>query len=132
MKHSVITFSLSLLLLSCIGKSEESIIEVVNNDEFNDKIEAQNMKEVKQTVNLPEDLYSLKTTFSPENGWGYQILNNGELYINQPHMPSVPGNEGFDSEEKATTTGEYIIYKLDNGFFPPTISPEELDSLGVM
>lgn len=76
--------------------------------------------------------FSLEATFSPEFGWGYQILNNGQLYINQPHIPSVQGNKGFDSKDKAIKTAEYIINKLENNIFPPTVSPQELDSLGVL
>lgn len=78
------------------------------------------------------DDYSAKAIFSPDHGWGYQILNHDELYINQPHIPAIPGNNGFDSEDKALTTAQFVIYKLNNGIVPPTVSPEELDSLGVM
>ena len=83
-------------------------------------------------IEKPIDDYSAKATFSPDHGWGYQILNNGELYINQPHIPSIPGNNGFETEENALKTANFVIYKLNNGIVPPTVSPEDLDSLGVM
>ncbi len=78
------------------------------------------------------DVYTYEAIFSMENGWGYNILNQGELYISQPHIPAVSGNKGFDTEEKANTTAAFIVIKLNKGIFPPTISPEELDSLGVL
>ena len=83
-------------------------------------------------VEVKRDSFSLQTTFSPEFGWGYQILNYGVVFINQPHIPSVQGNKGFKTKMKAIITGEYIIYKLENNMFPPTISPQELDSLDVL
>lgn len=79
-----------------------------------------------------KDKFSIITIFSSEFGWGYQILNNGSMFINQPHIPSVQGNKGFESKEKAIVTGEYIIHKLENDIFPPTITPQELDSLKVL
>jgi hypothetical protein len=47
-------------------------------------------------------------------------------------MPAVEGILGFSDESKAIKTAELMIYKLKNGVFPPTISIEELDSLGVL
>ena len=65
-------------------------------------------------------------------GWGYDILVNGEIHIHQPNIPAVMGNNGFSSEEKARTAGEFVIQKIKNNILPPAVSPEELDSLGVL
>ena len=90
-------------------------------------------KDVKaKVVAVETDNFSAKAIFSPEFGWGYKIMNNGNLYINQPHIPSIQGNQGFDSKDKAIKTADYIIRKLENNIFPPTISPKELDSLKVL
>jgi len=78
------------------------------------------------------DDFTCKTTFSPDIGWGYQILNHDAIYINQPHIPAVEGVKGFTDENDAIATAELIIYKLKNGVFPPTIAVDELDSLGVL
>ena len=84
------------------------------------------------TTEKTQDRFSYKTTFSPDVGWGYQILNNDALYINQPHIPAVEGIRGFSDESKAIKTAELMIYKLEKGIVPPTITVEELDSLGVL
>lgn len=76
--------------------------------------------------------YSSIAVYDDSIGWGYQILNNGSVYINQPHIPAVSGVHGFKSEEDAIKTADFAIYKIENGFFPPTISKEELDSLNVL
>ena len=65
-------------------------------------------------------------------GWGYDILVNGEIHIHQPNIPAVMGNNGFSSEEKARTAGEFVIQKIKNNILPPSVTPEELDSLGVL
>lgn len=65
-------------------------------------------------------------------GWGYDIIMNGEIHIHQPHIPAVMGNNGFASEEKALKTGEFVIQKIKNNILPPKVTPEELDSLGVL
>jgi len=95
------------------------------------------VKEEESVVTITEDetevdVFSIATFLVEGQGWGYKILNNEKLFINQPHIPSLPGNAGFETKEKALKTAEYIVYKLENGLFPPTISPEELDSLGVL
>jgi Domain of unknown function (DUF4907) len=86
----------------------------------------------------PEQITATKETYrviSVENGpgsFGYQILKDGKMLINQATIPAIQGNQGFSSREKAQKTGEFVLQKIEKGFFPPTISPEELDSLGVL
>ncbi len=65
-------------------------------------------------------------------GWGYDILINGIVHIHQPNIPAVMGNNGFSSEEKALLAGEFVIQKIKNNILPPAVTPEELDSLGVL
>jgi hypothetical protein len=66
------------------------------------------------------------------HGWGYDILVDGKIYIHQPNIPAIMGNNGFSSEENAQEAGEFIIQKLKNNIIPPSVTPEELDSLGVL
>ena len=70
--------------------------------------------------------------FNGTRGWGYDILIDGKIYIHQPNVPAIIGNNGFSSEEKAMLTGEFVISKIKNNIFPPAVTPEELDSLGVL
>jgi len=87
-------------------------------------------KEDKQNhINLPK--YTLEVN-EYENGWGYSISQNSKPIIIQKHIPSMPGVSGFDNKEKAKKCGEYIIFKLEKGLFPPTITIRELDSLEVI
>jgi hypothetical protein len=65
-------------------------------------------------------------------GWGYNVLVDGKIYIHQPTVPAVMGNNGFSSEEKARRAGAYVINKIKNNIIPPSVTPEELDSLEVL
>lgn len=65
-------------------------------------------------------------------GWGYDIMIDGKIYIHQPNVPAVMGNNGFSSEELARTAGEYIVSKIMKNILPPSVTPEELDSLGLL
>jgi hypothetical protein len=78
---------------------------------------------------------SVKTeikTFRGDNGWGYDIFIDSKIYIHQPNIPSVSGTNGFADEESAKRCGEFIAFKIRNHILPPSVTPEELDSLKVM
>lgn len=76
--------------------------------------------------------YSYKVIYEENKGWGYQIFEGNTMVINQMHIPAVQGIQGFSSQENAATTARYIIKKINEGIFPPTISVSTLDSLRVL
>lgn len=65
-------------------------------------------------------------------GYGYAILVFGERQVNQPHKPGMPGLNGFKTADDAKKVGEFVAYKIRNNIMPPTVSIQELDSLGVL
>ncbi len=65
------------------------------------------------------------------SGFGYDILMDGKVYVHQPNVPALPGNNGFDTEEKAKRVAELVKYKIRNNIMPPTVEVRELDSLGI-
>jgi hypothetical protein len=74
--------------------------------------------------------YELQTITTPK-GWGYQIIHNGKTVIDQPTVPGLPGQRGFATEELARRVGDRVVSKLRQGQFPPTLTPPELNQLGV-
>jgi hypothetical protein len=70
-------------------------------------------------------------TFLQPDGWGYYISETGKQIIHQETIPGVPGNQGFQSSEEAMKVAELVRSKMENGTFPPTISEEELQKLGI-
>ncbi len=121
MKHFLLIINI-LIIVSCSNTATDS----------HDKAPVKTDEVKEENISEPASSYSYQTMFDSTLGWGYQILNNQSLFINQPHIPSIQGNKGFDSEEKASITAEYILDKLNRNIFPPTVSISELDSLGVL
>ncbi|MFC5411994.1 DUF4907 domain-containing protein [Larkinella bovis] len=78
----------------------------------------------------PKPQYELRTLNSP-TGWGYRIVLNGKPVIDQPTVPGQSGQRGFVSEALARRVGERVVSKLKLGQFPPTLTPAELNQLGV-
>jgi hypothetical protein len=81
--------------------------------------------------------YELKTFESKDEsgkiqGWGYDIYINGSRTIHQPTIPAVSGIHYFKTEEEALKVGEYATSKMRTSGSFPTLSIEELDSLGVI
>jgi hypothetical protein len=74
--------------------------------------------------------FTVATFLQPE-GWGYYISENGKQIINQQTIPGVPGNQGFKTSEEALKVAELVRSKLERATFPPTISEEELQKLGI-
>lgn len=66
------------------------------------------------------------------SGFGYNITMDNHIFIHQPTIPSVPGNHGFPSKAQAERTAAFVIYKLTHNIMPPSVTPNELDSLGVL
>lgn len=119
--YSIIFF---VLLLACNNSRPE--IEITSPDLI-DSVKSGDKLNVSSEINYSYEVFENKT-----NDWGYDILNNGKLFIHQPHQPSKQGNIGFKSSKDANVIAEFIIHKLENNIFPPSISTYELDSLGVL
>ncbi len=85
-----------------------------------------------RTMNKDVVLLTYKITKSETTGYGYAIMMDNRLFINQPTIPGQPGNKGFQTKEKAVKVAQLVIHKIKNNQFPPSIAREELDSLNVL
>lgn len=65
-------------------------------------------------------------------GYGYAILVFGSKQVNQPHKPGMPGLEGFKTAAAAKKVGDFVAYKIRNNLMPPSVTMQEMDSLGVL
>ncbi len=68
--------------------------------------------------------------FEKSGSWGYEIHVDNKRFILQESIPGVPGKQKFTSENDAKKCGELVIKKLKKQEIP-SISPKELDSLGI-
>jgi hypothetical protein len=70
-------------------------------------------------------------TNAADSSFGYYILADGNILIDQKNIPGVPGNKGFVSTAEAKRTADFAIKKLKQGEMPPTISVEDLKKLKI-
>ncbi len=75
--------------------------------------------------------FQAKAFFTEGSGWGYDILENNAVRIHQPHIPAIPGNNGFSSEQDALKAADLVIQKLVQGINPPSLSKEEMQQAGI-
>lgn len=88
-------------------------------------------KENTETPNPYANSVIEANVFQIDDAWGYDIFIDTHVYIHQPNIPAVGGNEGFKTREDAEKVADLVIEKIKNNILPPTVSPEELRGLGI-
>jgi hypothetical protein len=79
-----------------------------------------------------DDKFRIAVIESEHGGYGYDIFINDKLSIHQPHIPALAGIRGFASFKDAQQTAEAVVKKLKQKENPPTITVEELATMGVV
>lgn len=64
------------------------------------------------------------------SGFGYQILKKEKVFIDQPFIPAVIGEQQFKDSLQALKTANLVIKKITKKSFP-RISIDELDSMKI-
>ena len=90
-----------------------------------------------EAVKQQENTYAnaeitIKILPSVNKTFGYDILLHGRPLVHQPTIPGLPGNEGFTTKKRAKTVAEYVVKKIRNNEMPPTVTIEDLNSMGVL
>lgn len=65
------------------------------------------------------------------DGFGYVILLDNKIIIDQPFVPGVQGFIRFKNQGQAQKIGNQMTKKLESKVFPPHITIKELDSLHI-
>ena len=65
-----------------------------------------------------------------KTGYGYQIIKNNKIFIDQPYIPAIAGDQAFKDSLQARRTADLVIKKIGNTSFP-RISVDELDSMKI-
>jgi|GEM_PF-1194264 len=87
----------------------------------------------KDTVNPYKDVaLSYRIIPSENSTFGYEILMDGRLYIRQPNIPGLPGNEGFLEKITAMKVADLVILKIRKNEMPPSVTVEELKNLNAL
>lgn len=132
-----------LIAASCSSNLEKEVIDKSRNEPPVERERTESVEEYDMSNDLDlEERSATKSNKVPEwtyeivpiseGNWGYQLFQNGKMVINQTTIPSVQGNNGFATAEKAERTAEYILKKLEDGIFPPTVDRKELEELDVL
>jgi hypothetical protein len=107
--------------------SEDQQIESITETAKEDPVQASSPEKPK----VSSGKFATKAIFSDGIGWGYDIYEGSSIRIHQPHIPAVEGNRGFSSEADAIKVAEMVIYKLENGIVPPSITKQEMIQAGI-
>lgn len=75
--------------------------------------------------------YKLETFTTSDGRYGYDIYHDTSLVIHQPVIPAAQGNVAFENKNDAEKVGELVIQKLEHKVMPPSVTTDELDSLGI-
>jgi Domain of unknown function (DUF4907) len=79
-----------------------------------------------------EPLTIIDSTFKSGTGWGYKVYVGGNLYVNQPFIPGVPGKQYFTTEDDAKQVAELVVQKIVQHHLPPTVTGNELRQLNII
>ncbi|XOV67226.1 MAG: DUF4907 domain-containing protein [Fluviicola sp.] len=115
MKTLILFFSL-LLLFNCSEENSQLPVESKSG----------------KTMSEASSEWSYKAIEIEDAGWGYQLYEGARMKINQKNVPAVSGLHYFQTKEQAELAAELALEKIADGFFPPTLEPSELDSIGAI
>jgi hypothetical protein len=128
MKKIFMPFLFFLVVISCNN----------NQTKKDNTADSSSTKKIVQNPNLNAKIdikiFSNDTVkgYNKLSGFGYDIYMYDAQYIHQPNIPAINGERGFKTKEQAQKAGELAAYKIKKNIMPPSISVQELDSLGLL
>jgi hypothetical protein len=64
--------------------------------------------------------------------WGYDIYLQKRLFIHQPNIPGLPGNDGFKTKTDTKKVARLVIDKIKKSEMPPSVTVEEMKKIKVL
>lgn len=68
--------------------------------------------------------------FQKPQGWGYDILANGKVFIHQSTIPAIPGQHSFRTKEDALEVGQKVVDRIMRGQMP-MVTAKEVQDMGL-
>ena len=87
---------------------------------------------VQVSIAIHTDSLSYKIIEGIDHTYGYEISLNGRILVHQPSIPCLKGTKGFVRKEEARKVAELVIAKIRKGIMPPTVTVQELKTVGVV
>jgi hypothetical protein len=84
------------------------------------------------SVQAAGPVFSWVVVPSVNGTWGYEVLRESKLLIRQKSVPGLSGNEGFKTRADAEKVARLVIFKLENGIMPPTVTIDEMTKIKVL
>jgi hypothetical protein len=79
-----------------------------------------------------DKVYVELRAFHTNKGWGYEILEDGRIYIHQDIVPAIASHGwGFRTKEEALAVGKKIYDRLLSHQMP-AVSPQEIKDMGIV
>lgn len=66
-----------------------------------------------------------------EGGYGYQVLKDDKLIIQQEYIPAINTKQAFGTVKDAQLLADLVVYKLEKGR-SPVVAMNELDDLSIV
>ena len=76
--------------------------------------------------------YLIQIIAATKSTYGYDIYKGKKLFIHQPTIPAIPGNNGFATKADAEKVAKLVVEKIKKEESLPTVTVDELKHLGVM
>lgn len=127
-----VLLGISIFVLACKDGSGESYVSD-NLKEYKTRksqMQSVKMEEPQFLVVDSNSIFELKI-IELDQGWGYEIFKDSSLLIRQKNIPAVQGVHAFQTEEEANRMGMFVMNKIKEGFFPPSVTVSEIDSLQI-
>lgn len=129
----IVGFVIGGMLVYIIFLSHELKNTSTLNNTDSSQVSENDLLHSKDTVNPYRDADLTIIIINGEEGtWGYDVLLYGSILVHQPHIPCLPGNNGFKTKEDAEKVASLVIEKIRRNEMPPVIGVDDLKALQII
>ena len=127
---------LQLILFLCIARFAEAqhactVTSCPLPDENIDSIRLEMAKQIKIEPQYGKSELKAITIRVENNRYGYQIMADDKMILEEKSIPAISGYYGFINEEEAMRVAEFAIKKIREGEMPPSITVTDLEEMKI-
>ena len=95
-------------------------------------VSCKNENSTQQIINANDSAIITTEVVDLDSGYGYTIYKDDKIFIHQTMIPAVNGYFLFSTTDDAQKVADYVAGIMSRKAGLPSITVEELDSLGVL